>query len=336
MRERCRVFDTVSWMRHCGRPLPVATEEPELDHLEIVESEPRVDEPWLMTTCVAAPAATSAAAHSRAPKPQQVASALLVIGLTLLVAATQVDVDAEWRRVPLESQPPPLPATTSMSLWGGGTFNATVDSIPPPFTLPPPLSSPPPSFPPPSCSPPPFLPPPLRYPQLPPSAPPDPPPPPSAVVRINRRFSTGRARLGVSLSNAGVMIRLLDSSNNPETPWRRCMPPNWCADQGTHFSASLVNRELVALYQKGDVFNAGFIVAPTAARLLCAYSNEYAVCFAVPAHRVVVSPSACTVTQLTTTVCIDENMIGPPCFLVRRAQWLHGEQDLLRLSLAIW
>ena len=170
------------------------------------------------------------------------AAATLLVVATL--AATQALV-AAWLDAVLLPSPPSAPPPPPPSL--------------PPF---PPFPPPPP---PPSPSPPP--PPPLPPPPSPPPPPPPPSPPPRRIfgavaTMLNDRFRGARATN--NLTTAGVIVRGLDSSSDPDRPWMACTT-NWCARHGDHFSTSLVYPGHAASY--GPI---GFVIDPTLVELNCA------------------------------------------------------------------
>ena len=126
-------------------------------------------------------------------------------------------------------------------------------------------SSPPPSPPPP-------VPPPLPAP--PPSLSPPPPLAQAVASRFNERWLRGTpSAMPDGRWTAGVFITQFDSMHGGSKKWLPCEPPDWCAwiDQGTRYSGSVVNRALPGVWSETEP---GFVVAPNAVRLRCAFSTD--------------------------------------------------------------
>jgi hypothetical protein len=173
---------------------------------------------------------------------------------------------------PPPPRPPPLPPPPPL----------LPPPLPPPPLPPPPTPSPP-SLPPPRPPAPPKPSPPPPFPNPPPSHPsPEPPPPPPLpspplsahliAERLNARFVAGRP--SKSLEGAGVLVHQLDSTEDSSRPWVPCSQngaDNWCHTLADRWASSLINQDLRYLYYKS---NGGFVLAPTTARLFCAYSSD--------------------------------------------------------------
>ena len=113
----------------------------------------------------------------------------------------------------------------------------------------------------------------------PPPSPPIPPPPTpplsprppisSIVTAINTRWINGHP--SNSLADVGVLLHQFDNLEDwaAGRGWAPCHH-GWCANQVDHLSCSIVNANLRATFNR----NSGVILAPSVARIKCAYSAD--------------------------------------------------------------
>ena len=99
----------------------------------------------------------------------------------------------------------------------------------------------------------------------------------SAVDRINARFRLGQPSDNVEA--AGVLLHQFDDMEDTNAPWMPCPQFKWCGEFGDRFSASMINARLPPGGPPGliGIFSntvAGFIFAPEAAEVFCAYAAD--------------------------------------------------------------
>ena len=117
----------------------------------------------------------------------------------------------------------------------------------------------------------------------PPSAPPSPPACAHQPSLCRRRTAfevasrlSGRFERGTPSSDvraAGVFVAQWDAMHSPSRRWLPCQPDDWCYWIGNHsrFAGSVINRQLPLLW---DTKLPGFVVAPAAVSLRCAFSAD--------------------------------------------------------------
>ena len=203
-------------------------------------------------------------------------------------------------QAPGEAAPPPPPRAALLSAAPPASSEAllapsaaeerTPEAASPP-PLPPPRLSPPPRPYPPLPSPPPPAPPSPPPSPSPPSPSPPPPSPHSSRVaaRLNERFRS--AHFSSRLSEAGVLLRSLDHTEDQSRPWQGCVDPAAararsrdnadCAELGGRLSAMFVSAAQSAGNRRIPIFSpnrAGVVYRPEAIEraqaLACAYGND--------------------------------------------------------------
>ena len=116
------------------------------------------------------------------------------------------------------------------------------------------------------------------------SSPRVPPAPPPAIPTLSERWQ--HAEPSSNLWEAGLLIHQFDNTESDSSasqstyahghptrevaPWLPCPEDAWCGKYGDRLSATLVSKQLPFLFNT----NAGMILAPNLAEMLCSYFND--------------------------------------------------------------